>query len=189
VNEEQALKELAKAAAQHPVAMAMVAVRLKGGDPLERSGPPRPLVPRGHKGQFLKGHSGNPSGAPRGRARLRQMFHAFGVDAVAKLSALVDDHSISPSERAAILVQCINLSCSVRAIRSDARSRLKAEQLRREQELHAAKLAVFQRAGVPRNEWPDPPAADPATGDPDWLRWTSPVPSRVPQRRQYRAKD
>jgi len=149
---------------QHPVLRAFAAAVAKDRRALTKRAGVR--VPRDHLGRFVTGCSGNPRGRPRNRESVRVAFHKFGLLGIEKLAALVDDPTLSPVERAAICGELVRLTCCFRAIHFDSKIWRKTEQLRRERELHAAMLAVFQKAGVPRNEWPDPPARDPTTSDP-----------------------
>jgi hypothetical protein len=142
-DEQLADQEAAKTYRTHPLALALARDRYC----LERR--PRPPVPRGHCGHFLKGHSGNPSGRPRGRPKMREAFHKLGLDAAIKLAALTDNPMLSFAERVELYMQCIRLSYSVRAIRSDASAKRRLAQQQREAEMDAAVRHFFERANIP----------------------------------------
>jgi len=144
VDEDQAPEDI-KPYLKHPVVQALAASREHRLLSLKRRVPPVRRSPNGH---WESGCSGNPFGRPKGRTTVRKAFHQFGLEAVAKLAALADDPSLSPGERAVVLSQCVQLSCSVRSIRSDASMHKKLEQQRREAEMDAAFADFFRRVDI-----------------------------------------
>jgi hypothetical protein len=143
---------------RHPVVHAQAAAR--DGLLAKRRAPP---ARRGPNGRWETGCSGNPNGRPKGRTTVRKAFHQFGLAAVAKMAELADDPSLSPGQRAAVLSQCVQLSYSVRGIRSDARAWRKAEQLRREREMDEALMDFVRRLGLlPRAKLMASQAAQPS---------------------------
>jgi hypothetical protein len=127
----------------HPLVLAQAAAR--GGLLAKRRAPVR----RSPNGRWETGCSGNPFGRPRGRTTVRKAFHQFGLGAVAKLAALAENPTLSFAERVELYTQCIRLSYSVRAIRSDASAQRKLAQEQREAEMDAAVRHFFERANIP----------------------------------------